>query len=55
MICPAPREVTRLTRIWDKGPLMSLARQQKRKKKIEEKEKKRKKKHLKGHERDILY
>ena len=54
MICPAPREVTRLTRIWDKGPLMSLARQQKRKKKIEGKEKKRKK-HLERHKRDILY
>ena len=33
MICPAPREATRLTRIWDKGRFMSLARKEKREKK----------------------
>ena len=40
MICPAPREATRLTLIWDKGPLMSLARKEKKRPDTKRKEKK---------------
>ena len=53
MICPAPREATRLTRIWDKGRLMSLARKEKREKKIDQRRKE--KKTLKRNKRDIRY
>ena len=28
IICPAPRDATRLTRIWDKGPFMSLIKKE---------------------------
>ena len=52
MICPAPREATRLTRIWDKGRFMSLARKEKREKNRPEKKRK---KTLKRNKRDIRY
>ena len=53
MICPAPREATRLTLIWDKGPLMSLARKEKKKTRHEKKRKKNIKKEIK--EKFVIY
>ena len=54
MICPAPREAKRLTLIWDKGPLMSLARKEKKKDQTrKEKKKKNIKKEIK--EKFVIY